>query len=281
MAKSTPTKAKTKAKAKPSSAPATARPKVTVRTVSARKTRLDYKALFTGRFNRDLKLGALVAELAGTFALTTAVLYTSGNVIIAAVAVVVLVTAFRRLSGGHINPAITVSLWASRQITGLRAAGYVVAQLLGAMVAVLVVTQFINSAPVPQVDPTTGMPGVAPHIFMVEKLVGDWRPFLAEMLGAVVLGFGVAATKLGKREDLEAGWLVGGALLVGLIIASQGSSALLNPAVALGVSAYDVSTNWWTVWVYALAPAFGASVGVWLYKGMQWELKTNGEDEAA
>jgi glycerol uptake facilitator-like aquaporin len=273
MAKSTPTKAKAKAKAKPSTSASvnSARPKVTVRTVSARRSRSDYRTLFTRRFNRDLKLGALFAELAGTFALTAAVLYTSGNVIIAAVAVVVLVTAFRRLSGGHINPAITVSLWASRQLTGLRAIGYVVAQFIGAMLAVVVVTQFISSA---AVDPLSGQ---VPHVFTVEKLVGEWRPFLAEMLGAAVLGFGVAASRLGRREDLEAGWLIGGTLLIGLILASQGSSALLNPAVALGVSAYDFN-NWWTVWAYALAPVFGASVGVWLYKGMQWELKVRDEE---
>jgi aquaporin Z len=273
MAKSTPTKAKAKAKPSTSASASSARPKVTVRTVSSSRTRPDLRTLFSRRLplNRELRLGALFAELAGTFALTAAVLYTSGNVIIAALTVLVMTAAFYRLSGGHVNTAVTVSLWASRRISGLRAIGFIVAQLLGAMLAVVVVTQFINSA---QVDPLSGQ---VPHIYTVDKLVGQWRPFLAEMLGAVVLGFGVAASRLGRRTDLEIGWLIGGALLVGLIIASQGSSALLNPAVALGVSAYDFN-NWWTVWAYALAPVFGASVGVWLYKGMQWELKVRDEE---
>ncbi|HSE61587.1 MAG TPA: aquaporin [Candidatus Saccharimonadales bacterium] len=268
MAKSTPTKAKAKAKAKPAAASAAApRPKVTVRTVSAKRNRFDYKGFISRRVaSRDVKLGALLAEAAAAFVVTAVVLNTSGNVIIAAVAILVLTTAFWRLSGGHANPAVTVALWAGRYISGLRATGYIVAQILGAMLAVVVVTQFTATST--QIDPSTGM---TPHVFSIEKITGDWRPFLAEALGGLVLGLGVAAARLGRRESLEAGWLVGGALLLGLILASQGSSALLNPAVALGVSAYHLD-NWWSVWTYALAPAFGASVGVWLYKAMQWEM---------
>jgi glycerol uptake facilitator-like aquaporin len=268
MAKSTPTKAK----AKPSASSAKA--KVTVRTVSARGPRPDYRAVFSRRLGRDIKLGALFAELLATFVLTAVVLNTNGNIIIAAIALLVVTVAFWRLSGGHANPAITVSLWASRRITGLRATGYIVAQLLGAMLAVVIVTQFVTTAPV------NNLTGEVPHVFTVDKIVGDWRPFLAEMLGAVVLGLGVAASRFGRKEALEAGWLTGGALFLGLILASQGSSALINPAVALGVSAYHLD-NWWSVWAYALAPVFGASVGVWLYKAMRWELRATGDEEVS
>jgi glycerol uptake facilitator-like aquaporin len=264
MAKSTASKAK--AKAKPA-----AKARVTVRTVSARGARPDYRALLARGFRTDIKLGALFAEMVATFVLTAVVLNTSGNVIIAAVALIVLTAAFWRLSGGHANPAVSISLWASRQITGLRATGYVVAQILGAMLAVVVVTQFVATAEV------NALTGEAPKVFSIEKITGDWRPFLAELLGAIVLGVGVAASRYGKRESLEAGWLVGGALFLGLILASQGSSALLNPAVALGASAYHVD-NWWSVWTYALAPVFGASVGAWLYKAMQWELNSTKND---
>jgi glycerol uptake facilitator-like aquaporin len=265
MPKSSPTKAKAKsAKASASAVPAV---KVRTTTVSARTPRRDYRAILTNRLgNRDIMLGALFAELVGTFILTAVVLNTSGNIIIAALSVMVLTIALGKLSGGHVNPAVTVALWASRQISGMRATGYIVAQLLGAMLAVVVVTQFVHTAPV------SALTGETPQIFSVEAVTGQWRPFLAEGLGALVFGFGIAAIRFGRREGIDAGFTAGGALLLGLILASQATSALLNPAVALGVSAYHLD-NWWTIWVYALAPVFGASVGAWLYKLMQWDLE--------
>src|SRR5690349_7131389 len=81
----------------------------------------------------NLPLGALVAELVGTFILTMAVLNTQGNVIVAAVTVIILVLMLASLSGGYVNPAVTIGMWVTRQITPLRAVGYIIAQFLGAM----------------------------------------------------------------------------------------------------------------------------------------------------
>lgn len=234
-----------------------------------------YKSLLAGKWSGDLRLGALLAEMFGTFVLTTIVLITGNqiiNVIIAALAYLALVMALRGLSGGHMNPAVTLAMLATRKITVLRAGGYVAVQLLGAMLAMLVVTQFLATGPA---DPSTT---VTPKIFEVQKLVGDWRPFFAEALGALVLGFGAAATIFNKKDGLDSGWLMGGSLLVGSLLATQASSAIINPAEALGVGAYQLGVSgaaaggWVTVWVYALAPILGACAGAGLYKLMQWDV---------
>src|SRR5687768_3175201 len=86
-----------------------------------------------GQLSGELVLGALIAELLGTFILTFAVLNTQGNAIIAAITVLILVLMLSKLSGGHINPAVTVGLWATRQISWVKALSYLVAQFLGAM----------------------------------------------------------------------------------------------------------------------------------------------------
>ena len=47
----------------------------------------------------------------------------------------VLVSAFGAVSGGHFNPAVTFGVWIAGRIDGRRAVGYVVAQLVGSVVA--------------------------------------------------------------------------------------------------------------------------------------------------
>jgi len=225
------------------------------------KAKAEPAATMTTRaLSGELALGALVAELVGTFALTFAVLNTTGNAIVAAITLLVLVLILGKLSGGHVNPVVTVGLLVTRQIGWVKAVGYLIAQFLGAMLAVVVASHFITGT----TDPYTGAPA---KLFAV-AVSGDWKPFFAELIGALVFGFGAASAIIGKKEGYEAAFTVGGALLVGLIIATAGSSAILNPAVALGVGALDLK-NMWGLWSYALAPVIGGSAGMLLYKLLQ------------
>lgn len=223
----------------------------------------------------ELVLGALIAELVGTFILTFAVLNTMGNAIVAALAVLVMVLVMSRVSGGHINPVVTVSLFATKQISLVKAVGYVIAQFLGAMLAVVVATQFLATSPA-TLDPYTQQAAQTPEIFKVPEMVGQWRPFFAEMLGATLFSFGVAAAWFGRKEGADKAFTIGGALLLGLIVATSGSSGILNPAVALAVGALDMSKSMWGVWAYLLAPVLGGALGATLYKLVQSDVMMGG-----
>lgn len=216
-------------------------------------------------FNGDIQVGALLAELFGTLVLTSAVLATSGNVIIAALVVIIMTLVLGALSGAHLNPAFTLGLWSIRQIKPWKAVGYVVAQLLGAMLAVIIVSRFMTGS--------TDAFGSPLEVFKVKELAGTWVPFFAEAFGAVLFGIGIASVVLNKKVGFDAAFAIGGSLLLGLILATLGSASVLNPAVALGLSAY--TTNGWTYVVYALGPVAGVAAGMWLYKLMQWDTKTN------
>lgn len=253
-------KAKAAKTAKSSAKPAAAaKSKVTVTNVKAETKPAGKKGLAS-----DLALGALFAELVGTFALTLALLNAQGNFVIAVVAVIVLVLVLGRLSGGHINPIVTVGLMATRQMPVLRGVGYLIAQTLGAMLALVVATKFVEGT----MNPMTGEDMKA---FAVTALQGDWKPFFAEMLAGLLFSFGVASAVMGKKEGFEAAFTIGGALFIALVVAALGSSAIVNPAVALGLSAYDTG-NLWTIGVYLVAPLLGGVAGMWLYKLLQWDV---------
>jgi len=74
---------------------------------------------------------SLVAEFLGTFLLVLSVLASGGNayVIGATLAVVVLLTG--KLSGAHVNPAISVTMYVKGGLTLQELIGYSVSQVLG------------------------------------------------------------------------------------------------------------------------------------------------------
>jgi aquaporin NIP len=263
--KKTKSKLTTKSTTRAAAAKPAAKPTAATKSVASRKPTTRYGEVLKRRFKGDLMLGTLFAELFGAFVLTTAVLVTSGNIIIAALTVLILVMALSVLSGAHVNPAISLSMFVTGQLSLVRTIGYVIAQFFGAMLAFVVVTQFVTTG---EANPLTGQ---AVQVFAADKLAGDWRPFFGELLGALVFGFAVASVVMAKKQGIEAAFTIGGGLLIGLVFASQASAAILNPAVAVGVSAYQTD-NQWTFWVYALAPIVGAMAGAWLYKLLQWDV---------
>lgn len=216
-------------------------------------------------FGGDIMLGTLFAELLGTMVLTGAILATTGNAVVAGLAVVILVLVFGAVSGAHFNPAVTLALVSTKQISIWRGVSYIVAQFLGAMLALIVVTQFFATG-----TPITGPYGEPLEVFKIAQSEGKWELFMAEALGALIFGLGIAAAVLGKKEGFAQAFTVGGTLLLGLLTATLGSAAILNPAVALGVGAY--TSNMWTVLGYALGPVVGLALGVWLYKLILWDV---------
>ena len=93
-------------------------------------------------------LAASIAEFVGTFMLAAVVLSTQGSAIVVFFALMAIVFAVGAVSGAYVNPLLTVGAWATKRISHVRAASYLVAQVLGAMMALVVVNGFVSAAPV-------------------------------------------------------------------------------------------------------------------------------------
>ena len=275
-AKSSTTKDKTK---RPAAAKATKAAKTTV-SAPAEETKVTRVSVVPERntsalgkrLSEELVIGSLFAEMAGTFALTGVILVVlslsgSGNPLMIALTIAGLYLSFARLSGAQLNPAITAAVLALGKMSWLRASGYVLAQIIGAIGAFVVVNQFISTYPA-----VSELTSQTPTMYKVTINAADtWRPFFAEMVGALIVGFAVAAVVLNRKNETEAGLAVGLAFLGGLTFALIGSAAILNPAVALGASAYHLD-NLWTLFQYAGGPIVGVVVGAVLYKFLKWDL---------
>lgn len=237
-----------------------ARPEVKTASVSRPATSL------LGRINRAPLIAALIAEFIGTFLLAATMIAGQGQPILVLFALVGIVLAISALSGAYVNPALTIAGWVSRRLTGLRALGYVVAQILGAMLALVLLNGFINAAP----SDSNSMLSPASLFKAAELPTGkEGLVFSAELIGSLIFGFAFAAATRMVLDRAARGLTVGLGYYIGLMIAGSlaavlGATAVLNPAVAIALQAINFSSVW-PLAIYGLASIIGAVLGFLLY----------------
>jgi glycerol uptake facilitator protein len=177
----------------------------------------------------------------------------------------VIVNVFGRVSGAHANPAVTIGLASVNRFPWLQVPGYIIAQFVGAIVAVLaIVGMFGNKA-------FTLAAASAPAL---GHGVNGAQGLLAEALGAFMLLIAVVATVADSRFHLPSGWaglIIGLGLASGIFLAGSVSGAGLNPALAVGPYIVDLIHNSSVVQageipVYLFGPVIGGVVAAWIYR---------------
>jgi glycerol uptake facilitator-like aquaporin len=213
---------------------------------------------------------AVIAEFIGTFLLASIVLASRGEPIYVLFGVAGIVLLVGAISGAHINPAVTIGALVTRRIGWFRALAYILFQGFGAAVAYFTFTAFLAGSGVSSADAASlGGPVVFSAVDISTLAGKEWFIFFAELLGTAILGFAIA-NNLNEAKDRTAAAFTAGlgifaALLVAVSAASYvGANAIINPAVAVAVQAF----NWgsaWTFAVYALAPIVGGVAGFIIY----------------
>ncbi|MBP6924742.1 MAG: aquaporin, partial [Candidatus Pacebacteria bacterium] len=133
----------------------------------------------------------LIAEGLGTFALALAVLTSLqmqpspiATPVVAGLVLALFVYTIGSKSGSHINPAVTIGLWSINKIKTNDAVSYIIVQVLGGLIAYGLVS-------------TMSGEGVMSLGMMPEST----SIFLAEAIGSLFFGFGIAAVVYGKVRD--------------------------------------------------------------------------------
>lgn len=188
---------------------------------------------------------ACFAELIGTFFLAAIVLITLTPAtpfpietpVAAGMTLALFVYLIGGISGCHINPAITVAMFITRQISLAKACAYLVAQFLGAILALGMIVLYVPAA-------------------QEQWLSASQAPTssgIGELIGAAFFAFGVFSAVYNKLDKNILGIVVGGSLLVGITISHNASYGVLNPAVALATKAWSID--------YLVIPFIGAILG--------------------
>ena len=246
------------------SAPAKAKTSkvTTVKAVSAQSSPRRLSSL---RGNGSSQIGAAVAEFVGGFMLAAAYIAGQGQPVLVLFALVGIVLAVGAASGAHVNPAMTIGAWVTRKVSSVRALVYVVAQVLGAMMALVVLNAFASQAP--EVSGQAAMLGQsAQELFKASAIPTgkEWAVLLAELLGATMFGFAFATAR--KQADrLSKAFTMGLGLFLALLVAGSAATAvggmtILNPAVSVALQAINFSSVWPAA-IYLFAASVGGVLG--------------------
>jgi MIP family channel proteins len=215
----------------------------------------------------------LLAEFVGTFALifigagaicADQYLHASGTGVISlftiasayGLATAVMVSALAHISGGHLNPAVTIGFWVTKKISTLDALSYWAAQLAGATLAAYLLTVVMPESAWRAAG--LGTPDLATdftrfHGILLEAIV----TFLT-----VFVFFATASDPRGSFSKI-AGFAVGLAVTMNVLVAFPLTGAAMNPARAFGPAL--VARHWMTQGVYWVGPLIGGVIAGWLY----------------
>ena len=212
----------------------------------------------------------LYAEGIATFALTfigAGSIWVVGDDLLAVAAahgiiLAVMVTATMNISGGHVNPAITVGMMASNRITPKLGVQYIAAQLTGALIAGGILYSIGAGG--------EGIP--APGDSIIE--VSTQQAILIEAVLTFLLMSAIMGTAVDDRAPAGiAGFAIGLTVMADILMGGPLTGAAMNPARWAGVWVFGDMENNIDLIIYTVGPIAGALLGVLL-----WDKMTPGED---
>jgi aquaporin NIP len=209
----------------------------------------------------------LAAEFIGTFALVfagcgaimvdakTGTLGHIGVAITFGLVIMVMIYAVGHISGAHFNPAVTFAFALTRHFPRGRTLAYWSAQLLGALSAAAVLR---------------GSLGNIADVGATQPFGSQAQSFLWELALTFFLMFVIMAVATDTRAVGEAAAIaIGGTVGLDALFGGPVSGASMNPARSIGPAL--VSGNLHALWLYIVAPIFGAVFGAVAYQFVRGE----------
>lgn len=204
-----------------------------------------------------------ITELIGTFALvfcgTGAVIIdqqSSGAVSHVGVAVTFglivmsMIYALGNISGAHINPAVSIAFTIAKRFPVRQLPGYIISQLVGGVLASFTLK----------------------YLFPANKLLGatmpagtDIQSFVLELILTFFLMLVIISVAVGSKEQgMFAGLAIGAVVGLEAMFAGPICGASMNPARSIAPAL--ASGHLEHLWLYVVAPVFGASLAIPIWK---------------
>lgn len=151
---------------------------------------------------------------------------------------------------GLCNPAFTAALALLRRVDPVKAALCLVCQLLGAVLAALLLSQLFAHAPVVSEPPYLGAP--------IPNGIGFRGATILEAVSTFFLA--AAAWRVWRVASASRALVLGAVAAAAALVGGQLSGAAMNPARAFGPA---VVTGYWSLhYVYWAGPLAGALLGI-------------------
>lgn len=210
---------------------------------------------------------ALLAEFIATFALifvgvgAIAADYISGGglgligiALAHGLTIAVMVSATAAISGAHINPAVTIGAAITGKIPMGQAAGYIVAQCLGGIVAAVVIKMCVPASALEAV--AMGTPALGNGITIAQGLT-------TEIILTFFLMFVIYGSAIDRRAPGMPGLFIGLTVALDITMGGPITGAAMNPARHLGPALLGGGTQ--NLWLYWVGPIVGSCLAALVY----------------
>src|SRR6516225_6680990 len=184
------------------------------------------------------------------------------KVVAPALMVMAIILFMGAVGGAHLNPAVSISFALRGNFPWKRVPAYIVAQVLGAILATLLLWALIGK----QGSAGLTLPGHGISTFTAML----WEMILTVGLVSTILGTASGAQNLGPIAALG----VAGYIALAGLWGSPVSGASMNPARSLGPAL--VKNDWTSWWAYLVGPILGGMIAV----GIAYVLRGHGGGES-
>jgi aquaporin Z len=214
-----------------------------------------------------MNIKALICEFVGTFALifvgvgaiaadkmTGGASGLTGIALAHGLTIAVMVSATGAISGGHLNPAVSLGAFIGKRLTAGAMIAYVIAQCLGGLAAAALIKAVIPETVLAAVN--MGTPALGDGISPSQGLI-------AEIVLTFFLVFTVFGTAMDKRAPKVGGLFIGLAVTLDILIGGPVSGAAMNPARHLGPALLGGGLS--NLWLYWVGPLVGGAIAAFIY----------------
>ena len=173
--------------------------------------------------------------------------------------VLTMVYTIGKISGCHINPAITLGMLLSKKISGKDAGMYMIFQVIGAIIGSSILYILAKDS-----GSTTTLTGANGYHDLVPAFVAETVFTFIFLL--VVLG----STSKGANTKF-AGIAIGLALVLIHIVCIPVTGTSVNPARSIGPALFQGGEALSQLWLFIVAPFLGAAIAASVWKGIDTE----------
>jgi aquaporin Z len=174
--------------------------------------------------------------------------------------------AFGHISGGHFNPAVSLGLWAGGRFPARDLLPYIVAQVVGAIVAGFILLQIARGGGGFSIDPTAAGTFASNGYGVLSP--GGYTLGAAFLCEVVLTAFFLIVIMGATHNKAAAGFApiaIGLALTLIHLISIPVTNTSVNPARSTGVALFAGSGAIGQLWLFWVAPLVGGALGGIIY----------------
>ena len=171
---------------------------------------------------------------------------------------VVMAYVFGRISGCHINPAVSLGMYLDKRLSAKDFIGYIIAQTIGGILGSCLIYILVSGYPTLVTTTTTGANGFT---------CSTMTAFIMEaVFTCLFVWIVLAATDKDRGAGILAGLIIGIALGLFNIVGIPITGTSINPARSIGPALFQGGEALRQLWVFITAPFTGGFFAAMFWK---------------